>query len=124
MDGFCIYTDYHNGFFFNPKTATNRSISTRAGSTLEETDRNVRTAKTEPQILDTFCYFRIYKSFTLCSLEFNIYMHAEKHKPADGKNNPICPTLPLLKHKERQGYGCTAVDSQSWVQFFVRENTL
>lgn len=73
---------------------------------------------------NAFCYFRIYKSFTLCCLESNMYTHAQKHKPADGKNNPVCPTLPLLKHKERQGYGCTAVDSQSWVQFFVRKKTL
>lgn len=50
-----------------------------------------------------------------------VYLHMQKHKPAEGKNNPICPALPLLKHKKRQGYGCTAVDSQSWSHFFVRE---
>lgn len=28
----------------------------------------------------------------------------EKHQPAKGKYNPICPAFPLLKDKERQGY--------------------
>lgn len=30
--------------------------------------------------------------------------HTEKHQPAKGKYNPICPAFPLLKDKERQGY--------------------
>lgn len=33
-----VKSDNYNGFFFNPKTATNRRISTRAGSTLKDTE--------------------------------------------------------------------------------------
>lgn len=53
---FHIWTVFHNGFFFNPKTAIKRRISTKAGSTLGEKDRdrNVRrTIKNRATVTNT-----------------------------------------------------------------------
>lgn len=110
-------SENHNGFFFNPKTATNRRISTRAGSTLK--DREIE----EPLKQNYQIPFNTKEpTGQECNRLYTLYMHVQKHKPAKGKNNPIRPALPLLKHKERQGYGCSAVDSQSWEHFLSGKN--
>lgn len=57
---FHIWTVFHNGFFFNPKTAINRRISTKAGRTLEgekDIDRNLRrTIKNRATVSNTYTH--------------------------------------------------------------------
>lgn len=58
--------------------------------------------------------------FSVCKIKNNVTA-THRHQPAGGKNHPISPAFPPLKHKKRQGHRPTAVGSQSWRKIPVRE---
>lgn len=86
---FHIRTVFHNGFFFSPKTAINRRISTNAGSTLEgetDKDRNVGRTTEDSVTVYTHSYFILtntslfIEAVSLCSLKANPCMHINIHR--------------------------------------------